>query len=86
MFDFEVDLKLLMNGGWYMENLEYDLFLVLWIKDEFDLEFKYLNSADEYIVSEDRNSVSRYILSYVGLYEFILEKDSQNSYFWRKQL
>lgn len=61
-------------------------FLVLWIKDEFDLEFKYLNSADEYIVSEDRNRVSRYILSYVVLYEFILEKDSQNSYFWRKQL
>lgn len=38
--------------------------------------FKYLNSADEYIVSEDRNSVSRYILSYVVLYEFVLEKDS----------
>lgn len=69
-----------------MENLEYDSFLVLWIKDEFDLEFKYLNSADEYIVSEDRNRVSRYILSYIVLYEFILEKDSQNSYFWRKQL
>lgn len=76
MFDFEVDLKLLMNGGWYMENLEYDSFLVLWIKDKFDLEFKYLNCVDEYIVSEDRNSVSTYILPYVVLYEFILEKDS----------
>lgn len=57
MFHFEVDLKLLMNGGWYTQNLEYDSFLCceLWINLIWNT-FKHLNSTEEHIVSEDRNS------------------------------
>lgn len=53
---FEVDLKLLMNGGWYTQSM-INLFLCCesWINLVLNT-CKHLNSTDEHIVSEGWNS------------------------------
>lgn len=69
-----------MNGGWYAENLEYDLVLMLWIKDKFGLEFIKVSKFNRWICFVRRREKGKNlpvnILPYVVLYEFILEKDS----------
>lgn len=55
VFHFEVDLKLLMNGGWYTQNLECDLCCELQINLIWNT-FKHINSTDKHIVSGSRNN------------------------------